>query len=621
MTRTPARGWAAPWRRTVALLISVAILFGLLWSAPASEAAPQFNGKLCRDVYKIKNPSNRNELPSAEEIAELGELVVEYTNPAEPVRTTKYPTDADGEPISAAQLLKKYGTDYGSADVGTDDHLFRRFNAHRQSRGSKALPFDRYLISYLTVFDNKARGDAFEKFMVTQFGLGNDHWFCQVTFDSNGKKLRVDLYNSQTNKIHELKAGDKAIYKQLRNYRALAEKIGAKPGNVAFGLNPRQSMINGVNKTGFTATPLRTTQVLTNVTQPPRGGTFNPNLNSPNSGGAADRMAQGSGRTPTEARRMEENYRTLGGQKLLNQGIPRPGGVDWTSLDLRYLSENEDGEVNYAFDAAENADPDESASYGGEEAMKLSSDAFFTWLALPDDSFWVDLDPDNPDEIMDDSLGRTDAGRVLLQADLKMKRLAQNKDGLIDPATPTGQALWDGLHPNPDGKTCWPMHRVWITPKPAVVRQKGGELHFVDAPLDVNAERVTVDETPSGSCEAVASEETLDANIAVYKKTIIAELEKQVNSTSEFADLRRVYMSRVAAAWVKDRNASKPGAYDKIIDSGKINRWETQTDWTPQEEYAAFVKDTKTVQYTVERNGEQNGVPYSWIYPIYGAWT
>jgi hypothetical protein len=68
----------------------------------------------------------------------------------------------------------------------------------------------------------------------------------------------------------------------------------------------------------------------------------------------------------------------------------RPGGIDFTTLELRYVAVD-GGQVSYSFNAQNAAD--EIHSYGGLAAGQLSSDALFTWLALPESSFWVNLNP------------------------------------------------------------------------------------------------------------------------------------------------------------------------------------------------------------------------------------
>ena len=133
------------------------------------------------------------------------------------------------------------------------------------------------------------------------------------------------------------------------------------------------------------------------------------------------------------------------GQRNQSGGLPRAlgrlGGIDFSSLELRYVSDK-GSKLGYAFRAPSSATPGDPAT--GLETARQSSDAFFTWLALPPQSFWVNLNPSQPDRIIDPQLARTDVGRVLLDADMALKRSAVN---LTRPtrrsATSTGTS-WSG---------------------------------------------------------------------------------------------------------------------------------------------------------------------------------
>ena len=54
---------------------------------------------------------------------------------------------------------------------------------------------------------------------------------------------------------------------------------------------------------------------------------------------------------------------------------------------------------------------------------------------------------------------------------------------------------------------------------------------------------------------------------------IVPEVKKQINSAPQYADLRRVYTSRVAAEWIRQQDAKKPTDFHKIINSNDVTRW------------------------------------------------
>src|SRR5690606_39002000 len=122
-----------------------------------------------------------------------------------------------------------------------------------------------------------------------------------------------------------------------------------------------------------------------------------------------------------------------------------------------------------------------SVADGVRSAMQ-ASDAFFVWLSLPPSTFWVNLNPDEPNRVIDKALGRTEVGRILLEAD---RRLKQTDSRLVNPHTRLGARFWNHQRPAPDGSYCF-TYRLWIVPGPAKVRETEDAIYIVDAPLKVN---------------------------------------------------------------------------------------------------------------------------------------
>ncbi|MGH3450960.1 MAG: Imm52 family immunity protein [Haloechinothrix sp.] len=90
----------------------------------------------------------------------------------------------------------------------------------------------------------------------------------------------------------------------------------------------------------------------------------------------------------------------------------------------------------------------------------------------------------------------------------------------------------------PDDDVCsWT--RFWITPKPASVRASGEDLYILDA-----------------------------------------SLKKSVNENPEYADLRRVYLSRVAAEWYRQVGQTKDTQFKGLIGDGVAGPWV----WGPRAE-------------------------------------
>lgn len=331
----------------------------------------------------------------------------------------------------------------------------------------------------------------------------------------------------------------------------------------------------------------------------PQGGGV---LVAPGSGqlpvsGALAQALEGSPSSPHGAA-VEQSVREDLATELGNPdlAVNKPlGGVDFSTLELRYVSDTYQGGsgLQYAFSA--DPEPAGQTSYGGRLAARRASDSFFVWLELPTSDFTVNLNPDEPNRIIDASFGSTDAGRILLQADLQMKKTVAK---LIHPDTPAGAQFWAGLH----GETKCLSMRQWIVPAPATVRQDGNQLYILDAPLQVKLETDYVkSKGVAGNAPGCQGQSDTDTqyNEQLFRTTILPQVQKAVNTAPEYADLRRVYVSRIAAQWYRERSATKQTAYSNLIDKGDVSAWPATITTTPQDVFNQYVDSYSKGEFKV----------------------
>ena len=104
------------------------------------------------------------------------------------------------------------------------------------------------------------------------------------------------------------------------------------------------------------------------------------------------------------------------------------------------------------------------------KAVRKTLEYFFTALAVPDDSCWVNLNPDEPSEILDSRLGDSDMSRFLLNADLRLK---EDVSQLMNPAfSSEGKEFWRRLYQKAGElniKGIHSMTKLWIVPDKAEV--------------------------------------------------------------------------------------------------------------------------------------------------------
>jgi hypothetical protein len=286
-----------------------------------------------------------------------------------------------------------------------------------------------------------------------------------------------------------------------------------------------------------------------------------------------------------------------------------PGGIDFSTLQLRYLTEGSGGQLEYAFDASATTASDHKVA-DGRIALTQSSDAFFVWLSLPPSTFWVNLNPTEPDRIVDAKLGTTDVGRILLQADFQMKKVVGQ---LINPNTPTGQQFWGANSLSAPGGSCIDM-RQWIVPKPATVYEQNGGLYIVDAPLEVKMETDYLKQQGvQGSCT------TPDARMeATFRTMVLPKVEDAVNHSPDFAELRRVYLSRVAAEWYRQKH-SRGGLLSSLIDSNDVSAWPALQSWSPRQVFDQYVDSYNKKEFNITKQYTQGDTVYTQTYTYGGV--
>jgi len=293
-----------------------------------------------------------------------------------------------------------------------------------------------------------------------------------------------------------------------------------------------------------------------------------------------------------------------------------PGGIDFSSLELRYLADSGSGGnqgLRYAFAAlAATGDQDPAV---GLRAAQQASDSFFVWLGLPPSKFWVNLNPNEPDRIVDAQLGRTDAGRVLLEADLQMKKTVGQ---LIHPDTPLGAQFWEAL--DLGGGSCYSF-RNWIVPGPATIRSDHGALYILDAPLLVKSESDYVELRGDNSRQTACPPQQQSAeqhNEELFQALILPQLEQAVNEAPEYADLRRIYLSRIAAEWYRERSAQERTPFAGLVDRANITPWVSQEPWSPRDVFDRYVDSYTNGEFNITHQTQDGNVIETRTY-IYGG--
>ncbi len=289
---------------------------------------------------------------------------------------------------------------------------------------------------------------------------------------------------------------------------------------------------------------------------------------------------------------------------------PDRGGVDFSAMELRYMAEfDEDSQwvLNAAFRATLS---DSEVAINPAGAADLSWDAFFVRLSLPREKFWVNLNPSEPDRIIDSELGKTDVGRIMLVADLQLKRdLAQ----LLHPTESSfgpvfWQSLWDfavkGRSADERDSIAIPTSfRFWVIPKPVDVWVTDESFYVIDAPLDVKLESEYIEGFASQS-GADPTPMEYDSEIQEYAESLILrdvlpQLVDRVNNAPEYRELRQIYYSLVVADWYKTRHTSVHEAFEAVVGQRRADDWTARKAWNSVDVFNEFVRSLQEGEYNV----------------------
>jgi SAM-dependent MidA family methyltransferase len=244
-----------------------------------------------------------------------------------------------------------------------------------------------------------------------------------------------------------------------------------------------------------------------------------------------------------------------------------------------------------------------------ESSTKELLNYFFIGISLPNDSFWVNLRPDSPDNIIDPYLAQTDVGKILLEADLQLK-----KDTALatSPQTPAGKAYWDRLYQKAgelfgaESITIPTLTRPWIVPGEIIIRESTDNAYIYKATLKVMLESDYLNSTNSAiatNTDYSFKDERLkklnEYSSQLIRDTIIPRLTKEVNTAKRYAPLRQVYYSLILAQWFKQRFYGKGGLYSYLIDKKNLAKLISRDSWDKQAYFKAYHDSFSKGEYNV----------------------
>jgi enolase len=268
------------------------------------------------------------------------------------------------------------------------------------------------------------------------------------------------------------------------------------------------------------------------------------------------------------------------------------------SLSYDYLSNN----FNLLIDKGDTKKPEFPLI---KDTTQKLLEYFQVGLTLSNSSFWVNLRPDEAKDIIDPDLARTDVGKILLEADLQLKK---DTAAFTSPNTQEGRQYWNKLYEKAgelfgnEAVSIPTLTRPWIVPGEILVSQTRGEnsAYIYKATLKVMLEKDYLKSSTAYSFNDPRLKELNEYSSELMRKHIIPKLNKEVNSAKKYASLRQVYYSLILAQWFKQQFRNGPGKFAALIDRKDLSNLTSKEPWSKDTYFDQYKKSFKDGEYKIQ---------------------
>ena len=276
-------------------------------------------------------------------------------------------------------------------------------------------------------------------------------------------------------------------------------------------------------------------------------------------------------------------------------------GIDFASIRLSYIAEAPDASQPpiQVFSAALGPETFEAAR--ARQAIALPQAAFGARLVLPRSAFWVNLHPSEPSRIADAQLSRTDVARVMLEADLQLKRdIARITDTR---SSPVGPEFWkrilEAAAVEGNQIQIEAHNRVWVVPGSVVLASDGERVWLKEAGLNVMLEakyfeaRGQTVQVQGGA----GAQERRARQQAIFERMVLPTLQEWVNTAPQYAALRQVFASLALAEWWRSRHGEDAARARFGLKRGELTGMLSPEPWSPEAIWKDYLKSLKEGEY------------------------
>jgi bisphosphoglycerate-independent phosphoglycerate mutase (AlkP superfamily) len=238
-----------------------------------------------------------------------------------------------------------------------------------------------------------------------------------------------------------------------------------------------------------------------------------------------------------------------------------------------------------------------------ENSTKELLNYFLVGVTLNNESFWVNLRPDSEDQIIDPYLVQTDVGKIMLEADLQLKK---DTAKLTSPETPEGREYWNRLYKKAeelfgyDSVNIPTLTRPWIVPGEIIIHETDSSAYIYKATLKVMLEQDYLKDSAMYNFNDARSKALNDYSSELIRELIIPKLTKEVNSSKRYANIRQVYYSLILSRWFKNKFGGQSGGYASRINTLDLTGLTSQNNWSKTTYFKEYQKSFKEGEYNIK---------------------
>jgi hypothetical protein len=253
-----------------------------------------------------------------------------------------------------------------------------------------------------------------------------------------------------------------------------------------------------------------------------------------------------------------------------------------------------------------------------QEKASLLIKYFLAALTIPQENLWVNLSTYEQNRVIPPSLSQTDLGADMLAQDYILKQVAAS---ITYPESEIGKKYWDKLNnipfgdnsaktsPRADALTRSSFIKIWITAKKAKVYEGNNTVIIVDSKLNamMDTDYIAMSSSLRGSAATkqsqpgIATPSARNDQNAIFKQTILPQIEKDINEGKNFANLRQIYNAIVLGIWFK--NKFKESFYKSYLNKDNVKGIDTADKQAKDKIYNLYVEAfTKGVYNYVKKD-------------------